>query len=56
MNRPVARIRGHVDDFRPTQNATSGGSIDTDVNEFTDSPRGAPASSAPVTMVTPVAK
>ena len=43
VNRPVARIRGQVVDVRPTQNATSGGSSDTDVNEFTASPTGSPA-------------
>jgi hypothetical protein len=38
------------------QMRTSGGSSDTDVNEFTVSPMGAPSASRVVTTVTPVGK
>ena len=48
-------MRGHVDDAFDAQNSTSGGSSDTDVNEFAETPTGSSPSIA-VMMVTPVAK
>src|SRR5262245_43107804 len=47
-------ILGQVVEVRATQNSTSGGSSDTDVNEFAATPAGSPSESA-VMMVTPVA-
>src|SRR4051794_3949605 len=54
-NAPDAWIRGHVVELRAAQKSTSGGSSDTDVNEFAAIPTGSPSSTAVIT-VTPVAK
>ena len=48
-------MRGHVLDDFATQNSTSGGSSDTDVNELAAMPTGSSPSIA-VMIVTPVAK
>ena len=48
-------MRGQVVEVRPTQNRTSGGSRDTDVNELAATPTGSSPSMA-VMIVTPVAK
>src|SRR4051812_47231222 len=48
-------MRGHVLDDFAAQNSTSGGSSDTDENEFAARPTGSPSLIA-VMMVTPVAK
>ena len=48
-------MRGHVDDVCATQNRISGGSSDSDVNEFAAMPTGSSPSIA-VMIVTPVAK
>ena len=37
-SRPAGRIRGQVDDDRAGQNATSGGSSDTEMNELSAMP------------------
>src|SRR5919202_4533028 len=42
QNVPTTCSIGHVDDDRDTQNATRGGSSDTDVNELTAKPSGRP--------------
>ncbi len=55
VNLPAASILGQVDESFDAQNSTSGGSSDTDVNEFADTPMGSFPSMA-VMMVTPVAK
>src|SRR5215218_860967 len=47
-------MRDHVSELREGQNATSGGSSETDVSEFTISPVGSPSGAA-VTNATPVA-
>src|SRR3954470_13420677 len=47
-------MRDHVSDWRDGQNNTSGGSSETDVNEFTINPAGSPSGAA-VTNATPVA-
>src|SRR4051812_24019826 len=47
-------MRDHVRDWRDGQNDTSGGSSETDVNEFTINPAGSPSGAA-VTNATPVA-
>ncbi len=52
---PAGCSRGQVVDARETQNATSSGSNDTDVKEFTANPT-ASSPAMPVTTVTPVAK
>jgi hypothetical protein len=51
--RPDGRIRGHVDEERAGQNATSGGSSDTDVNELHAMPCSSPSCTV-VTTTTPV--
>jgi hypothetical protein len=51
--RPAGRIRGQVDDDRAGQNATSGGSSETEVNELQAIPCRSPSWSV-VTMTTPV--
>jgi hypothetical protein len=53
-NRPVRRIRAHVNDARAGQNETSGGSSETDASELTIIPAGSPPGAA-VTKATPVA-
>src|SRR5215218_1863982 len=40
VNLPASSILGHVDESFDAQNSTSGGSSDTDVNEFADTPMG----------------
>jgi hypothetical protein len=55
VNLPAASIFGHVDESFDAQNSTSGGSSDTDENEFADTPMGS-FSSIAVMIVTPVAK
>src|SRR5215475_12506101 len=55
VNLPAASILGHVVDTFEAQNSTSGGSSDTEVNEFAETPMGSLPSIA-VMMVTPVAK
>jgi len=47
-------MRDHVNDLRDGQNATKGGSSETDVSEFTINPTGSPSGAA-VTSATPVA-
>jgi hypothetical protein len=37
-SRPAGRILGHVEDDRAGQNATSGGSSDTEMNELSAMP------------------
>src|SRR3954449_10789209 len=46
---PESRNFGQLDDDRSGMNATSGGSSDTDENEPTAMPAGAPSASIPVT-------
>ena len=53
-NLRACSMRGHVVDVRATQNSTSGGSSDTDVNELAATPAGSPSETA-VMIVTPVA-
>ncbi len=55
MNLPAASIFGNVDESFDAQNSTSGGSSDTDENEFAETPMGSFPSIA-VMIVTPVAK
>src|SRR5690606_26687447 len=52
---PPPRIAGHVDEECAAQNSTSGGSSDTDTNEFTAMPTG-PSRPDAGTTTTPVAK
>ena len=54
-NLRACSIRGHVLDECATQNNTSGGSSDNDVNELAAMPTGSSPSIA-VMIVTPVAK
>ena len=57
QNLPARSMRGHVVLAYAAQNATSGGSSDTDVNEFAARPTGSPPSGSTAVMtVTPVAK
>jgi hypothetical protein len=55
VNEPALRIRGHVLELCAAQNKMSGGSSDTEVNEFAAMPTGSPPSIA-VMIVTPVTK
>jgi hypothetical protein len=55
QKRPAAWIDGHVVDDFAAQNATSGGSSESDVKELTARPAGSPSCTAVIT-VTPVTK
>ena len=55
QNRPMARSSGQVRDVRPGANTTSGGSSDSELNDWQVKPIGPSAVSA-VTTVTPDAK
>ncbi len=55
QNLPASRILGHDVDVAPAQNSTWGGSSESEANEPTAMPTGAPSTTAVIT-VTPVGK
>ena len=56
QNVPMSRIRGHVDDVRAGAKLTSGGSSDSEANDWHVKPSGRPSEPRAVTTTTPVAK
>ena len=55
QNRPISRSRGQVREARPGAKTTSGGSRDSELNDWQVNPIG-PSSVRAVTTVTPEAK
>ena len=56
QNVPTSRIRGQVDDVRAGAKVTSGGSSDSEANDWHVKPSSVPSGSRAVTTTTPVAK
>src|SRR6185312_7290978 len=56
QNLPTSRIRGQVDDERAGAKLTSGGSSDSEANDWQVKPSSVPSGSRAVTTTTPVAK